>query len=240
MAELFDFERYWQNKFCRCLDDALGEENRRFVTRGGESLTSKSGDGAIIAWSRQAMARLSTVADIEQQRAIMLGCACQYPNEELSHIRARFAAGGDLSEVNAMLQEQFEAFLRVDLHLDEEMVAAVTERGWGLAGTLENGTIIATKIPKSGNLRAYLAEADPDRRRELYCHCPRVRAVIRTSESLPPVYCYCGAGFYRGIWEEILQHPVQIEVLETVIQGGEECRFRIKPAPAAAGAAHVG
>jgi len=40
-------------------------------------------------------------------------------------------------------------------------------------------------------------------------------------------YCYCGAGFYKGIWEEILQRPVEVEVLESVLSGGEVCKIVI-------------
>jgi predicted hydrocarbon binding protein len=45
--------------------------------------------------------------------------------------------------------------------------------------------------------------------------------------ALPEDYCYCGAGFYKGIWEEILGEPVEVEVLESVLQGGDVCRIAI-------------
>jgi len=41
--------------------------------------------------------------------------------------------------------------------------------------------------------------------RQYYCHCPRIRDVLKGGETIPVLYCYCGAGFYKGIWEEILQ-----------------------------------
>jgi hypothetical protein len=53
-------------------------------------------------------------------------------------------------------------------------------------------------------------------------------AGIRQGDTISPTYCYCGAGFYRGIWEEILQRPVEIEVLETVLKGDAVCRFAIR------------
>jgi hypothetical protein len=96
-----------------------------------------------------------------------------------------------------------------------------------VAGVLEAGRIVATKIPKSGCLRAYLAEEDLARRRALYCHCPRIRDVLLSGETLPKAYCACGAGFYQGIWEEITQAPVKVEVLESVLAGGEVCRVGI-------------
>jgi predicted hydrocarbon binding protein len=46
-------------------------------------------------------------------------------------------------------------------------------------------------------------------------------------EILSPTYCYCGAGFYQGIWEEIMQRPFEVEVLESVLAGGDVCRIAI-------------
>jgi predicted hydrocarbon binding protein len=51
--------------------------------------------------------------------------------------------------------------------------------------------------------------------------------VLQSSGSLPEIYCYCGAGYYRGIWEEIVQEPVEVEVLESVLAGDEVCKVAI-------------
>jgi predicted hydrocarbon binding protein len=47
---------------------------------------------------------------------------------------------------------------------------------------------------------------------------------------VPRLYCYCGAGFYQDIWETVLGRPVEVEVLETVLEGGEVCRIAIHTA----------
>jgi hypothetical protein len=130
-----------------------------------------------------------------------------------------------------VLQEQFEAFLRDTLELREELIAEVVDRGWGLAGVRKGDKIIATKIPKSGNLAAYLAETDREKKRQYYCHCPRIRDVLKSEETLPVTYCYCGAGYYKGIWEEVLQRPVEVELMESVLDGGEVCRIAISLPP---------
>lgn len=126
-----------------------------------------------------------------------------------------------------MLQEQFESFLRNTLGLDDALVAEIVRRGWGAAGVKQGHTIVATKIPKSGYLVQYMQETDPEKKRQYYCHCPRIRDVLKTSSTLSPTYCYCGAGFYKGIWEEILQQPVEVEVLETILKGDDVCKIAI-------------
>jgi predicted hydrocarbon binding protein len=45
---------------------------------------------------------------------------------------------------------------------------------------------------------------------------------------LPQTYCYCGAGFYQGIWEKVLDEPVQVEVLESVMTGGDVCQIAVE------------
>ena len=108
------------------------------------------------------------------------------------------------------------------------MIDEIVRRGWGLAGNLDSDRIIATKIPKSSNLVDYLVEDGAEKRRQLYCHCPRLRQAISLGVSISSTYCYCGAGFYRGIWEEILQMPVDIQVMKTVLQGDDVCKFLIQ------------
>jgi predicted hydrocarbon binding protein len=227
MSEQVDFERAWLRKLSAGLDEVAGQEVRDQVLLGSESLSSESPREEVIDWTRDAMERLDSLVEEADRRVILTSCACQYPKAALQGAKHAYEETGDVALAHQMLQEQFEAFLRETLELDEEGVATIVDRGWGSAGVMEGSTIIATKIPKSGHLLDYLAETDPAKKRELYCHCPRVRDALRFSTSLSPTYCYCGAGFYKGIWEEILQQPVEVELLESVLQGDEVCKFSV-------------
>lgn len=231
MSEEFDFERNWLNKFSNSLDRVLGASKRDQVMQDSQDLSMESARMQVIAWSRLAMQRLDAVADESQRHEIMTGCACQYPPENLIGVRDLYQQTGDLDVAHQMLQDIFENFLREDLQLEQSLIDEIINRGWGLAGVRRGNTIIATKIPKSGNLRAYWNERDPEVKRAAYCHCPRVRALLqpqqRTVEPISSTYCYCGAGFYKGIWETILNRPVKVQVLESVLQGDEVCKIAI-------------
>lgn len=227
MTEAYDFEKAWLEKFSNCVEETAGPEVRREVMEGSEGLTDRSSREEVIDWTQRAMARLETLAGEERAQEVMTGCACQFPKSGLKAARETYAATGDLDRVHGMLQEQFEVFLRDTLALEEELVEVVVRRGWGLAGVMDGDRIVATKIPKSGYLVAYLEETDAEKRRQIYCHCPRIRDVLKTSENLAASYCYCGAGYYQGIWEEILQQPVRVEVVESVLQGDEVCSIAI-------------
>ena len=227
MGETYDMERAWQAKLARCLDETAGRLVREQVMAGGEALSDASSRRDVIAWSQQAMQQLDVLVREHDRQAIMLGCACHYPKESLQPIRQYYARTGDADIAHQMLQEQFEMFLRDTLLLDEKMIAEVVGRGWGAAGIKRGDTVIATKIPKSGYLVEYLQETDPKRRREIYCHCPRIRDGLKMEMALSSTYCYCGAGFYQGIWEEILQRSVEVELLQSILRGDEVCQVAI-------------
>jgi hypothetical protein len=219
----FDFERAWLEKLSRCLREFAGDEIRGIVMEGSEELSFDSDPLEVIHWSQSAIDRLEASVDEGTLHSIMTGCACQYPKSSLQDLRKEYSITRDITSVHGKLQERFEYFLREMLQLDEEHVLSVVEKGWGTAGVMEGNKIVATKIPKSGYLEAYLKEGDPGKKREMYCHCPRVRDALALGETLSQSYCYCGAGFYKGIWEEITQEPVEVEVLESVLSGGEVC-----------------
>jgi hypothetical protein len=227
MERKLDFEQMWLRKFATALDEFAGERVREEVMQGSEELSSASEREDAICWSRQAMERLTSLVDGKQARDVMTSCACQYPQADLRDVRLAYEEMGDVNVVLGMLQEKFETFLRETMHLEDEMIEQIISNGWGSAGVREGDTIVATKIPKSGSLVQYMNEPDPDKKRVLYCHCPRIRDVLKTSQTIPPIYCYCGAGFYKGMWEEILQEPVEVELLESVLKGDQVCKVAI-------------
>ena len=224
MSEQLDFERAWLEKFSSCLDETVGEDIRKKVIQGSENLSSDSSRQVVIDWFRGAMERLDSLADEEDRNQIMTGPACQYPKSSLREIRERYEATKDIDIALQMLQAQFESFLTDIMQLDAGMIDEIVRRGWGAAGVRQGDTIIATKIPKSGFLVEYMNETDPQKKRQLYCHYPRIRDVLKSSDTLSPTYCYCCAGFYRGIWEEILGQPVVVELPESVLKGDEACK----------------
>ena len=222
-----DFETQWQIKLAQAVEDLEGVEVRNRVLAGGENLQDPSSSQEKLLWTCQALEILAETADEKTRQEILTRCHCQYPVEDLGDVKALYQKTGDLDQVLDALQSKFEAFLRSTLQLEEELVEKIVSLGWGLAGVREGNTIIATKIPKSGYLREYFQADDPLEKRRLYCHCPRVRDRIGSDPALPQEYCYCGAGFYRGIWEEILAKPVQVQVLENVMTGGEVCKIAV-------------
>lgn len=223
-----EFDRSWRQKFYEHVKAAAGEVDLEEIRPRVDNDDSFDEEREAIAWTRAAMLHLEDAFDARTCHEIMTGCACHYPSDQLETLQSIYQHTGDIKQVHAALQAQFEDFLRETLKLDGEAIADVTGRGWGAAGLLEGDRITATKIPKSGDLKRYLAETDAEVRRSYYCHCPRVRHAVGTGELLPITYCYCGAGFYKHMWETILQDEVSVEILESVLSGGDVCKVVIE------------
>lgn len=222
-----EFESQWQSKLGQAVEELAGADLRERALAGGETLQDDSPSLEKLGWTCAALDVLAEAVDEGTRQEILTRCHCSYSVADLQDVKALFQETSDLDLTLAALQAKFESFLREGLQLEDELVGEIIQRGWGLAGSRQGDTVIATKIPKSGSLREYFQAEDPLEKRRLYCHCPRVRDQISADPILPAAYCYCGAGFYRGIWEEILGEPVEVEVLESVLTGGEVCRIAI-------------
>lgn len=95
-----------------------------------------------------------------------------------------------------------------------------------MGGGVRVGDIVyETKIPFL--TKAYLAESDPTLKRYYYCHCPWAREAVKSGEKVAPIFCNCSAGFHKKPWEGALGQRVEVEVLESVLQGDDRCRFAI-------------
>ncbi len=228
MSEDFDFDKYWLRVFSMCLDDEVDEEIKREILAGSENISSETDRKEVFQWTKNALSKLDKYVDNKTKNDILTGCACQYPRKNLQELKKLYAETKDLILVHKKMQEYFESFLDESLKIEENYKEEIIKRDMGMAGKLEGRKIIATKIPKSAFIKDWFEETDNLKKRAIYCHCPRIRDVMDKAENeLPMYHCYCGAGFYKVIWEEILQKPVKVEVLETVMNGGEVCKIAI-------------
>jgi predicted hydrocarbon binding protein len=225
----FDFERYWQTKLTKNIEAKVSEEIAKEVLEGNELLSDKTTREEIFEWSNLALDKLEKVVSQDDLHEIMLACACHYPKDDLQVYKKLLEETSDLDLVLAEMEKKFSSFLKNVLQLDEKYINLIKGHKMGFAGErTEKNTIIATKIPKSSYVKDYFDSEDPNVKRALYCHCPRIRDMLQDpKKTLPEAYCYCGAGFYQNIWEEITGKPVKVEILETVIHGGDVCKIAI-------------
>ena len=226
MNEQQAFEKHWTDKLSAAVEEISSLSYHDIMQEDLSGLETVSPERKI-TWSRSMVNTLIEHAAEENANLIMAHCACRYPTENLLDVRSKYQETGQIEDAHAMLVAKFTVFLKDQLGFSEEEIPAILDAGWGMPGKLQGNTIIATKIPKSRHLREYLMLTDPEEKRAIYCHCPRVRDAVKMGETLPVTYCYCGAGYYKGIWEDIIEEEVQVEVIESVLAGGDTCRIKI-------------
>jgi hypothetical protein len=109
--------------------------------------------------------------------------------------------------------------------IDEEVLEYVkNQQGMTEAGIREGNKVLITKIPYM--TQQYLNETDEKKKRYYYCHCPWVReALLEEDQPVDPIFCNCSGGYYKNFWEAVLDQPVQVELLESVIMGDKVCKF---------------
>ncbi len=58
------------------------------------------------------------------------------------------------------------------------------------------------------------------------CACGLVNK-LPAGEKISVTYCRCSAGFLKAYWEQVLERPVRVEVIHSIISGAKECKFAI-------------
>ncbi len=86
--------------------------------------------------------------------------------------------------------------------------------------------LYSTKIPYDPD--TYLKEANPEKKRYLACHCPFVREdLLRGNSEISSEWCYCSAGYAKFPYDIIFDADLDVELLESVLDGSDRCRFAI-------------
>jgi len=56
------------------------------------------------------------------------------------------------------------------------------------------------------------------------CYCGNLGA---TKEPISITYCHCGKGYWMAMFEHVFGQPIRVDLLQTIITGGDSCRFAI-------------
>jgi hypothetical protein len=58
------------------------------------------------------------------------------------------------------------------------------------------------------------------------CYCSLLRELPKET-SVSKTYCHCLKAFVQNLWESVLEQPVKVELLQSVVSGDSECKFAI-------------
>ncbi|NHJ01775.1 MAG: hypothetical protein EAX86_06500 [Candidatus Heimdallarchaeota archaeon] len=91
-------------------------------------------------------------------------------------------------------------------------------------GIREGNQVLIKKTPYM--IKQYLNEPNEQKKRYYYCHCPWIReAFLMEDQQIPPIFCNCSAGYFKNYWEAVLDQPVKVQLLSSVLNGDENCKF---------------
>jgi hypothetical protein len=195
----------WDRLLSEGAEKVFGAEARRFLMQGIKMITPSSTFKEYNTWIQNAMDRLDTLTDDDQKKCLVVShCAHVFPQERIDHLRTIY----ERAEFDDILHEMY------------------TDDFWYEKPVRRGNVIYMRKNPF--NPEAYANAATPAERRKAYCHCPFVHPYLdNIPAGLSPTFCFCGAGWYRRLWEGILDRPVKIEHVETLLKGNEQCTLTI-------------
>ena len=190
----------WHEKLKKNLKEFIDEVERKKLLKGSDDI-DKANPQEKAAWVKTVMEKFDRLIPDEKDRwKIMKQCSCSCQDDSMADYKTEYEKHKDIDKLIDYLHRK--AFL--------------------VKPVREGNTIYITKAPAFPE--EYKKAKTQDEKRYYFCHCEYARAA---DSELSPSYCYCGAGWCQRIWEGILGRPVEIEIVESVLQGGEVCKFAV-------------
>ena len=192
----------WPEKLSDGIDAVAGKAVRKEVLQGVEDL-SELDETNRARWVKRALDKMDAlVPAVGDRYDIMTRCSCECALPLIDGFREDFRKNPD---VDALLDKMY-------------------QNPFYVRPRREGNVIYFTKV--ACHAEEFEKAQTPTEKRYQYCHCDWVRALDPT-ERLSPTHCYCSAGWYKGIWEGILERPVKVEMVKSVMQGDDCCQFAV-------------
>jgi hypothetical protein len=218
------------------LAQIAGEEKRREVFDGFATPPLGSDPSTYPSCTRDLLKRLDANLPYEKVIKTLTGNHHKISAESFDDMKKRWESSKNLKEFlggehKLLIAELEEAVRSGRLWYEQEITPEVLEFVRAdqtiQNGVLQGNMVIKSKIPFAPV--KWLHEKDLKMRRYYSCHCTLAREAIltNTSESLA-LFCHCSAGYEKLPLEVALGVPLEVEVLENVLDGGDRCRFAIK------------
>jgi hypothetical protein len=206
VTEIQLIQHEWDRLLAEGVEKTLGPATRAQVMAGIETIRPESPVEDYTEWIRGAMDRLDALTDDPFQKYQILSCCAHvFPAERIAHLRTIYE---QRQEIDDVLREMYQ------------------DPAWYEDPVRRGNVLYMRKVPYDPE--GYATGTTKAERRRAYCHCRFVRPYLDEIPSkLSPTFCWCGSGWYRRLWEDLLGQPVTIEHVETLIQGNDQCTLTI-------------
>jgi hypothetical protein len=233
-GETMDGTDVFQNLYDE-VEKELGKEIRDKIFADIELPKPGADQKVKIALTKVVMDRMDEFVEPEKCKEIMSSGLHRLGEAGLKRMREVFLQAKDIDDFldkrQEALIERLEGYRDRDelwftQPINDEVIEYVRKNPTIEYGVREGDKVITTKIPYQ--TIKWLNEKDPIKKKYHYCHCFWVRESLKKEDSLiSPSFCYCSAGFYKQQWDAILDKPVKVEMLESILKGDPVCKFAI-------------
>ena len=201
VTEIQVFFVNWEQRLAENLERVLGAGARAEVLKDLDQISLGSSCEDRKTWVNCAMEKLVTLTGEADRFDVISRCAHVFSQRRIERLRAIYERNRDIDAVLEAMEE---------------------DPDWYEQPARDGDIIHITKVP--WNRQGYQEATNDAERRAHYCHCAVAR---KNPGDVHPAFCYCGAGWYRQIWEGILGKPVQVEILKSLTNGDDTCQFAI-------------
>lgn len=218
------------------LATVAGEETRRRVYQGIEFPPLGAPQDDYPKLTKTILDRMEAELPLARCREAMTWNYHQVPTSAFKEAKKRFEESASLDEYlkdeHEKLVEELESCMEKDRpwfeqEITPEVLEFVKNDQEIITGIRRGDRIFKVKIPYAP--KQYLKEKNPTMRKYYACHCQLVRTALRDGKpKISPTFCYCSAGFEKVHFDVIFDEPVEVELLETLLNGDPRCRFAIK------------
>ncbi|MFX1234108.1 MAG: hypothetical protein ACFFBY_06055 [Promethearchaeota archaeon] len=197
----------WDKRLERSIDQILGKKARNEIMKDRDKLfTIESSYNDRIQWLKEMLNRLDQVTDDDQKYEIVSRCAHDFSRKRISYMKEIYQRTGD---IDAVIKE---------MHKDNAWYEKPIRKG---------NKLYVSKVPV--NQEEYDKAKTPEEKRKNYCHCSFINENL--DKGISPTFCNCGTGWYRQQWEGIIEKPVKIKVLKSLLKGDNFCQVEIHLPP---------
>ncbi|MBN1264929.1 MAG: GyrI-like domain-containing protein [Anaerolineales bacterium] len=205
LTEVQIFVVDWEQRLAVQVEKTLGSEACLAVMRDWHQYNTQIGADQRSLWVHSAVGTLDRLTGKEDTYEIISRCAHTFSSRRISELREIYQETGDVDKVLEVMN---------------------AEPDWYENPERQGRIIYVTKIP--ANRQQYDEAVSRNERRQAYCHCA---LAYRHLDTMPPAFCNCGAGWYRQLWEGILQKPISVEIIKSLTCKDDTCRFAIHLPP---------
>lgn len=213
-----------------------GEESRNKVFEGFELPPLGSPQDAYPRLTKRIVNRMEVELPIETCKKILTWNYHRVPAESFKKNKERFEKASSIDEYlrdehNRFIEELTGVMKKGQIWFEQEITPKVIEFVKGnqeiCTGVRHGDKIYQTKIPYAP--KNYIEEQNPVLKRYYACHCPLVRSAIRDgTPKISSTFCHCSSGFEKVRFDVLFKEPVEVELVESILNGDIRCRFAIK------------